>query len=183
MIESIDEVLSAADGADLGSMEMTELRVMRSQAAALEADVSLVRRVAQGRLDILGHERQRRVGETPNSAPDLSGVLFDLPDILTDRRTSGNVSGLPDRVVRVGEPGAAAAEMFEKLDGLASSSELAAVESASDADIAAMAGRLRNFEDELSESRRSLHGVIDAAQAEIARRYRDGEASVDALLS
>jgi len=34
----------------------------------------------------------------------------------------------------------------------------------------------------VSSDRRALHGAIDALQAEIARRYQTGEASVDSLL-
>ncbi len=183
MIQAIDEVLSTANDADLVSLDLGELRELRGEAAALEADVSLVRRVAQGRLDIVGHEVRQRAGENSGAAPDLSGVLFDLPDILTDRRSASGGAGLPPRAVRVGEPGPAAGELFEKLDATASSSELAAIDSASDSELGEMADRLRGFEDDLSETRRALHGVIDSTQAEIARRYRDGEASVDALLS
>jgi hypothetical protein len=41
---------------------------------------------------------------------------------------------------------------------------------------------MRDFENDLSALRRRLHERIDALQAEIGRRYRDGEASVDSLL-
>lgn len=43
--------------------------------------------------------------------------------------------------------------------------------------------RLEAAEREISGQRRVLHQRLDAIQAEMARRYRDGEADVDALLA
>ncbi len=183
MIEAIDNVLTRVDPDDLSELDMADLRVLRTEASALEDDVSLVRRVAQGRLDSIGHEVQRRSGGSADPAPDLSAVLFDLPDILVDQRAPSGEGSLPTRAVTVGEPGPAAAELFTQLDANATSSDLASVESCSDEDLAAMLARVRGFEEKLSEVRRSLHERIDMVQGEIARRYRDGEASVDALLS
>ena len=45
-----------------------------------------------------------------------------------------------------------------------------------------MAQRLVDFERWISERRHVVQGVVDTLQAEIARRYRDGEATVDGLL-
>ena len=42
---------------------------------------------------------------------------------------------------------------------------------------------LQAFEDEVSDTRKGLHTTIDVLQAEVTRRYREGEVSVDALLS
>lgn len=41
---------------------------------------------------------------------------------------------------------------------------------------------MEGLEQEVSGVRRRLHAQIDQLQAEITRRYRSGEASVDALL-
>ena len=43
--------------------------------------------------------------------------------------------------------------------------------------------KLNSLEDEVSESRRHLHDVIDTVQAEVTRRYTTGEATVDGLLT
>ena len=43
--------------------------------------------------------------------------------------------------------------------------------------------RFRAEELDLSSKRRAVQEVMDAASAEITRRYRDGEASVEALLA
>jgi hypothetical protein len=162
-----------------------------------EGDVSFVRRVAQGRLDIAGHEVARREagGVNGDDSPQVataSGLLFDMPDILTDpdRRPGfdpdGSVSdevSLPQRNVEVLEPGPIALELFERLDEAASPHALSGVEALPSAMLADLFDRLRQFELELSAMRRALHDRIDTIQDEIARRYRDGEASVEALLN
>ena len=42
--------------------------------------------------------------------------------------------------------------------------------------------RLAEYEGEVSVRRRQVQRVVDACNAEIARRYRDGEAQVSELL-
>ena len=59
---------------------------------------------------------------------------------------------------------------------------MADLPSLSDAELHGVAESLGAYERRVSDHRRSLFGCIDAIQAEITRRYRDGEASVDALL-
>lgn len=191
-----DEIL-----ADLRSKPLPRLRGLRVELSQAEGDVSFVRRVAQGRLDIAGHEVGRREtngsasgnGQSGPPAVDASGILFDMPDILTDpaRRAGFGADGsladdevtLPRRNVEVNEPGPIALELFEKLDRVASPQALSGVEAMSSADLADLFDRLRSFEVELSGIRRSLHDRIDTIQDEIARRYRDGEATVDTLLN
>ena len=51
-----------------------------------------------------------------------------------------------------------------------------------DATLGRLAADLSAFEQRVSGHRRSLFDRIDALQDEITRRYRSGEASVDALL-
>ena len=50
------------------------------------------------------------------------------------------------------------------------------------ADLTAFAEELRDFEGKVSALRQAAFDVIDALQAEITRRYRTGEASVETLL-
>ena len=45
-----------------------------------------------------------------------------------------------------------------------------------------LADRLGTFERQVSGHRQSLFDRIDALQAEITRRYKTGEASIDTLL-
>ncbi len=185
---------------DLRAEQLPRLRDLRVQLTQAEGDVSFVRRVSQGRLDIVGHEvarRERRGPETADDGPQVasaSGLLFDMPDILTDvdRRGAGESSAasgledvphtMPSRMVQVLEPGDIALALIEDLDRVASPGDLARVEQLDQADLADLFDRLRTFEVDLSSARRTLHDRIDRIQDEIARRYRDGEANIDSLL-
>ncbi len=162
---------------------MERLREFRAELTQAEGDVSLVRRMAQGRLDIVGHEVAGRApggsGLSADPAADPAALLFDLPDILTDQRTGTAPSG---RSAPINEPGALALTLIEALDGIISPSDLAGIAQVDGDGLTAVFEELQAFEVELSSSRRGLHDRIDAIQGEIARRYRDGEASVDALL-
>ncbi|MEM9564887.1 MAG: hypothetical protein AAGA93_19855 [Actinomycetota bacterium] len=169
--------------ADLSNRPMDELRSIRDELTRAEGDISLVRRIAQGRLDIVGREVGRRSdgASSEPSTEDPTELLFAMPDILADGDGAARSAGAA-RLTPVDEPGPVALASIESLDGVASPNELSGVGDLDGADLAALFDRLRSFEIELSAVRRTLHERIDGLQDEIARRYRDGEASVDALL-
>jgi hypothetical protein len=169
--------------ADLPGKPMERLRSIRGELATAEADVSFVRRVTQGRLDIVGHEVERRAGgaEAEVDLSNSSSLLFEMPDILADRPRSSGGTGT-GRSVPVMEPGPIALGMVETLDGIASPSQLSGIQAVDQPAMADLFDALREFELELSSIRRKLHDRIDSIQDEIARRYRDGEATIDALL-
>ena len=183
---------------DLRAKPLPRLRDLRVQLTQAEGDISFVRRVTQGRLDIVGHEVARREGGTADD-PEVftaSGILFDMPDILTDAGGSTQAPAvaeapgdeevphtMPQRMVQVLEPGDIALALIDELDSAASPSALASVEKLAPGDLADLFDRLRTFEVDLSTARRTLHDRIDRIQDEIARRYRDGETTVDAVLN
>ena len=59
---------------------------------------------------------------------------------------------------------------------------MGALTDVADDQLAAMVEGLSDYEHAVSARRRALHERIDALQAEITRRYRTGEASVESLL-
>lgn len=170
-----DDVLTGIEGRDL-----PDLRSARVAAAQAENDVSMVRRISQGRLDIVGHEMQRRSGAVSDEA-DVPGLLFSLPDILSD--SVGGSGGGSGRPVIVNEPGPIALSLVDRLDATVSPGDLSGVDRMDDGSLRMVFERLGEFESQLSGVRRQLHERIDAIQAEIGRRYRDGEASVDSFLA
>lgn len=175
---------------DFGSVEMDDLRQLRVELTRAEGDVSLVRRITQGRLDIVGHEVGRRGRPDGPEEADATGpvgdpteLLFEMPDILTDDAAApGARSAGAARLNPVSEPGPVAMSLLGGLDGIACPHQLSTVAELTSDVLADLFDRLRQFEIEQSSVRRRLHDRIDAIQDEIARRYRDGEASVDALL-
>ncbi len=182
MIDALEKVLAddLLDG--LTARPMEEIRRLRTECSGVEADVSLARRVVQGRLDIIGYEARRRSGDT-DAADALPGLLFDLPSLMTDEpRPEGRSSTPGARPVSINAPGEVAEALVERLDAVASPGKLTSVGNLSDDGLADLLERMRAYESELSTVRRRLHDRIDALQSEIGRRYRDGEASVDSLL-
>lgn len=165
---------------DITAVPLDDLRDLRIECSAVEGDVSFVRRVAQGRLDIVGHEARRRSGAADAGAePEMSGLLFDLPDILADPATAG-ARGRP---VAIHQPGLVAQGLVTTMDAAASPADLSSMADLADQQLGTLMESLRDFEVELSVTRRRLHERIDSIQNEIARRYRDGEASIDSLLN
>ena len=179
MIDAIAKLLDPSAISGLGTRPIQELRDVRTACAAVERDVSLVRRMAQGRLDIVGHEFRRRKGNDTDAAVD--SLLFDLPELMTDEGSSGGIPGA--RHIEVSAPGEAAAELFRYLDAQASPSALSGIREVSEPELRETFERIRAFEVEMSGTRRQLHERIDSVQSEIARRDLDGDATVDSLLS
>ncbi len=158
--------------AGLSELRLAELRGRRRDAQRDEADLSYVRRLLQGRIDILRAELARRGGA---AAP--VGLVDRLPEILKDAPARHRSSA---RHVTVGTPHreeyrALAAEMLGEV-------ELSDLKARTDEELAAGLGRLARYERQISRRRQHLQRTADDCSAEIARRYREGEAQVDDLL-
>ncbi|MEZ5142634.1 MAG: hypothetical protein R2726_08985 [Acidimicrobiales bacterium] len=162
--------------ADLADRPIEQVRVMRAECVAAETGLSYLRRMVQGPLDIVGHELARRAEGAGSS--DLAAIVADLPDALGEHGRPPGVGRLP----RTLEPTDVDPELEAALDALVGDGRLARVPDMADDELADLAGRLRDYEELVSDRRRAFFGAIDALQAEIARRYRDGEASVESLL-
>ena len=161
---------------DLESRGMDEVRTMRAECQEVETGLSLLRRVVQGRLDIVGLELQRRAdGGDPE---DLADLIARLPEVLSDRTRAPGVGRLP----QIMTPGEMPPDLEAELDRIVGTGHLADLPSVDDATLQTMADELAAFEQRVSGHRRDLFERIDALQAEITRRYKTGEASVDTLL-
>ncbi|MBL8779232.1 MAG: hypothetical protein JNK12_25135 [Acidimicrobiales bacterium] len=174
---TLAEVLDPGYVADLGDKDLDEVRSMRDQAQRVENGVSYLRRLAQGHLDIVNHERTRR--RDGGEAGDLSALIGQLPEILSEH-TRGPGLGRPPQDL---DPAVVPAELEASLDAIVAGADLADLPTLDDAALDTLAERLGAYEAEVSGRRHELHGRIDTLQDEIKRRYRDGEATVDSLLS
>ncbi|HRW36733.1 MAG: hypothetical protein KDB04_11360 [Acidimicrobiales bacterium] len=177
MDTELDRILADdyLDGLEVRST--AELREQRAECQAVETQVSYLRRMVQGRHDIVAGELARRDGGDAPS--DVSDLVDRLPEILADRIHAPGPGRLPASM----EPG----ELHGALaDRLAEITGRVPIESPGDADHEALASAehdLRELEAEVSRCRRQLFDRIDAVQAEITRRYREGVAKVDDLLA
>ncbi|MEU6776358.1 aerial mycelium formation protein [Streptomyces sp. NPDC046759] len=162
---------------DLALLSLPELRTLRRDAQRDEADLSYVRRLLQGRIDILRAELCRR-GRTSVPAPADGSVVDRLPEILKDAPARHRSSA---RHVTLGTPHneeyrQLAAEMLGEV-------ELSDLQARTDLELTAAMGRLVRYEQEVSRRRQRLQRTTDDCSGEIARRYRVGEAQVDDLLT
>ncbi|GAA3164158.1 ABC transporter substrate-binding protein [Streptomyces ramulosus] len=156
---------------DLTAPGLPELRVLRRDAQREEADLSYLRRLLQGRIDILRAELARRAAPLPPLLDRLPEILADVP---SRHRSSA-------RHVTVGTPHG---EEYRRLaDDMLGEVELSDLGARTDGELTEAMARLVRYEQQVSGRRQSLQRMADDCSTEIARRYREGEAQVDDLLS
>jgi hypothetical protein len=175
--DTIEDILSDGYLGDLESLDIADLRSRRSACKDVETGLSYLRRLVQGRLDVVSAERARR--EDGGSGEDLDDLIARLPELLAGSTRAPGTGRLPESF-GTGEvdPG-----LSDELDRIMSSSHLSEPDSLSDSELAGASDALSEFEAKVSALRRQLFDRIDALEAELTRRYRTGEASVDTLLS
>lgn len=161
----------AAPTAPLDALGLPELRLLRRSAQQEEADLSYVRRLLHGRIDILSAELGRR-------ASPHSPVLDRLPEILTDGPSPRQASA---RHVTLGPP--LREEYRELAEEMLAEVALSDLSARTDEELHQGLARLAGYEARISGRRQRLQRTADECSAEIARRYREGEAQVDDLLS
>jgi hypothetical protein len=172
----LDRILGPDYLGNLEQRAIADVRQMRTECQEIETGLSYLRRLIQGRLDIVGAERQRRAeGREPG---DLADLISQLPEILSDRTRSPGFGRLPQLLA----PGETDPELTARLDTILGGHDLESLATLSDDDLVRLREDLDALERELSDRRRELFDRIDALQAEITRRYRTGEASVESLL-
>lgn len=158
--------------------ELRALRALRRDAQRDEADLSYLRRLLQGRIDILRAELARRGGAAdPETAGEPPALVDRLSAILTDAPARHRSSA---RHVTVGTPYGEehrrlAAEMLDEV-------ELSDLRARTDDELTVGLARLVHHEQQISGRRQRLQRTADDCSAEITRRYREGEAQVDDLL-
>jgi hypothetical protein len=170
---------AVTDPAFLAGLEQRsndEVRAMRADCQAIEAQVSYVRRLAQGRLDIVDAELARRREGRPPS--DLAAMVQSLPDTLARHLTAPGSGRRPTTIEPIDPDPALLAPLDRVLDAEA----MGSLPDRPDEDLDEIRVGLEAIEHDLSGRRKVLFERLDALGAEITRRYRDGEASVESLL-
>ena len=160
--EHLQRLLDPAFVADIGTRTTEDLRAMKADAAGVENALSYLRRLAQGRVEILQAEQERRA-----RGGSVADLVNDLPRILSDeppRPAAANT--------RLAEPAEPAVELHwpDGREALVTDVTLANLPLLSAQELAESFARVDAFERELSGLRRELHGVIDVIETEIATR-------------
>jgi len=168
----IDKVLADDFAVGLPDLELDELRSRRREAEQEEADLSYIRRMLQGRMDILRAELSRRADGGDEK------IVAHLSEVLADSGRSDHGLG---RFLRV-EP-SRVDEHRRVVEQVIADVGVSDVEHHSDDELRGALDRLGAFERGVSEDRQRVQQVMDALTTEVADRYRTGSASVDDLLA
>lgn len=156
---------------DPASLSLGDLRALRDSLRTQEDGVSFVRRLAQGRIDLVSAVRAHR------SAGDGSTSVADIiREGVGPAPSTGSARPPRDTDVAADHP------LLQTFDALCESLGFDDMADLDTAGLDRLHSGLVAFEAEQSGIRRDLFGRIDALTAELVRRYRDGGASVDSLL-
>lgn len=164
-------VSGGADALDPAALSLAELRAVRTRLQQEDDEVSYVRRIAQARLDLV-----RAAIGTGDGERDISG---ELRTVLSRQLTGG--APRPPRPVGE-ESDLAATPLAREFERLCTDLGLARLNELDERSRRALVVGLEEFEARISADRRERFERLDALSAELVRRYRDGEASVDSLL-
>jgi vacuolar-type H+-ATPase subunit I/STV1 len=166
---------------DLEHLPMERLRAKRDACAQLETDLSYLRRLAQARIDLILAESQRRHSggfETEGGA-GAEDLVHRLPQILSDH---GRQDG-PGRLPSILAPAEGdQARLSARVEEVLPSDQLGSLDELTPGQLDDLLRDLSELERRVSGERRALHDIQDRLQEELVRRYRSGEATVDALL-
>jgi len=181
-VTSLDEELERLfasdylDGVDERALD--EVRAMRAECQEAETVVSYLRRVVQGRLDVVHSFIDHR--KTGHSVGDLDAVVEDLSAIIGSGPARPQGYGrLPSQM----SPDMEKVDLTREIDDVLNAEGIGLLPTMTEEDLRSLAARLTVIEQRISDERRTLHERIDALQAEIVSRYKTGEATVDGLLS
>jgi hypothetical protein len=162
---------------DLERLSLSHLRAKRDACAELETELSYLRRLAQARIDLIVAESERRHLGLSEQGTDALVEL--LPQILCDHTRGDGPGRLPAFLA----PGQAVQlRLASRVEELLPSDQLGSLPTVSTAELGHMLDALSELERVVSADRRALHDIQDQLQEELVRRYRSGEATVDALL-
>lgn len=166
----IDRVLAEDYLAGLDRLPLTEVRARRDEAEQEEVDLSYLRRLLQGRIDVVRAEQANR-GEDGGSVVDrLAQILADDPR--PDHGLGRHATLEPSRV----------AEHRRRVERLVADVDMDDVQARTDEEIGRALEAYAHEERSVSAARQAVQKVMDRCEAELTRRYRTGEAQVGDLL-
>lgn len=159
----------------LTELPADQLRDRRAMCDDLDVELSYYRRMLHGRMDLVAFEMRRRAGEEEQSLIDalpriLSEGAYNAAPGLASRQAPVEVPDIPRHGRRV---------IDKALDG----DFIARLPSLEDEELADTQRFLQEVEGEVSRQRRAVHHALDTLQDELARRYREGTADPDELLT
>lgn len=172
----IDRVLASdfvGEPHELRRLTLAEIRARRHEAEQEEVDLSYLRRLLQGRADLIRAELAHRSNPSDNRS-----LQVRLAEVLSDgeRRSHGLGRHIVVEPSRVDEHRRAG-------EALAADSSVSDIEAHSEDQLRADLERVTGVEREVSANRHRVQVVMDALTAEVGRRYAEGEVDLTDVLS
>jgi hypothetical protein len=159
----IDQVLSPGFAEGLDGLDDAEVRRRRDLSRAERDYLSLLRRLVQGRIEILRAEQERR-----RTGTDSSPVVERLGDILSEETRGPSRGEAPVMTLSADEVALAR----RRVERLVSDAHLSNLDALSDRDLEDSLARLQEEERSVSDTRSSVMGIHDALQEDMKRRLR-----------
>jgi len=160
----IDKIRDPSFVDGLSEMSLDDVRARRDDCLAEREYLSLLRRLLQGRAEILKAEAEARAGgDTAPLVDRLSQILADDDHPVTSR----------GEAVRVAVPEDEMLLARRRVERLAADSKLSDPSALNDEELGAAIDALATEEEGISEARREVIGVLDQLQDELKRRYKE----------
>jgi hypothetical protein len=175
--DDLDRILNSPYLEGIANRSLEDIRAMRTECQQAEVGLSYLRRLIQGRLDIV-HTYINHPGS--DEPPELAVLVDNLPAILS--QGPGRPPG-PGHLPMLFSPDTEESDLTAELDAVLGADEIADLGDLEPGQLRELAGRLEALENRVSLDRRALHLRIDTLQAELVERHKTGRASVDGLLS
>ena len=160
----IDKIRDSSFVEGLSGLSLDDVRARRDDCLAEREYLSLLRRLLQGRAEILRAEAESRAGG--DSAPlvdRLSQILADDDHPVTSR----------GEAVRVAVPEEEMLLARRRVERLAADSKLSDPSALNDEELGASLDALATEEEGVSQARREVIDVLDQLQDELKRRYKE----------
>jgi hypothetical protein len=162
----------------LEEMSVAEVRDRRDECDLVEDSLSVLRRLVQGKLDIVLADLERRAGGFTGG--DLKQVVEQLPEILSPG--GGRSPNTRGRMRRHIAPDVNYRELTAELDRIMDVETSAGLLGMSEQEVRGIGEALDELEQKVSMRRAAVQDRIDTLQAEIVNRYKSGDANPDDLL-
>lgn len=160
----IDRILDPQYADGLGAMSLDELRSRHDECLAEREYLSLLRRLVQGRAEILKAEVERRGGT------GQEGTLVERLSKVLSSEGHGTSRG---EAVKVGLPEEELLQARRRVERLAMDAGLSDPTALDDRQLSGAVDVLETEEQEVSRDRSAVIEVLDRVQDELKRRYKE----------
>lgn len=161
---------------DLAASDVAAVRERRAECQRVETQLSYLRRLIQGRHDIVVGELDRR--HSGGDPGDVASLVERLPEILSDRVRGPGSGRLPSTI----EPPQPSGRLLARVESIDEAIALDRPDAMGEPELVGAEAELAELEREVSSLRHELFERIDAVEAELTQRYASGDAKVDDLL-